>query len=462
MIENRIPMHRLRNRQFTSFLEETMHRKMPSETQIRSYVDKDYDKELEMIRKELTEQYFWISFDETTDATGRAVGLVLAAKLSKENATLPFIISCDELSEVNNKTVSQLILQSLSKVFPNGIPFNRVLLFLSDGASFIGLAFETLHELFTKMQHVICVVHGLNRVAEQVRAQYADVNILIGSVKALFCKARERVRAYQSALPGVPLPPEPIITRFSSWLKAVRFYALYLEVITPFIENVDPEISVFIEEAQEAIRAPSLKEEIATISAHYDFLVDIICKLENRNLSLSDSLDIVESVHARLTTAPGKKGQTILLRYNSVFFNNKGLKELIKIRLILDNQGTEKDIFNHYTIDEILHFRFAPINSCEFERAFFQLKLLLSDRQRTFKMSNFGKHLAIEFHRTLKEQNKCLSIATDSATASSSSMSSSATMLSSLAHTEDIDLEDEFNDIAFDNYRLFDEENDDR
>lgn len=101
-------MYRLRARQFTLFLEDKMNRKLPGESQIRSYVDKEYERELEFMRKELSNEYLWISFDETTDAVGRAVGLVLASKLSQTQATTPFMISCMELVEVNNKSVSQV------------------------------------------------------------------------------------------------------------------------------------------------------------------------------------------------------------------------------------------------------------------------------------------------------------------------------------------------------------------
>ena len=139
-----------------------------------------------------------------------------------------------------------MILQSLSKLWPDGIPFNRILLFLSDGASYLTAAYATLHELFPKMIHITCVVHGLNRVAEKVRFLFPDVNALIASVKAVFCKARERTRAFHEMFPHVSLPPEPVITRFSSWLKAVRYYAIHLETITPLLESMDPEESVFI------------------------------------------------------------------------------------------------------------------------------------------------------------------------------------------------------------------------
>ena len=150
------------------------------------------------------------------------------------------------------------------------------------------------------------------------------------------------------------------------------------------------------------MRAPQLKADIAVISAHYDFLVDVIEKLENSYLALSESLDLFDSVSLRLASAPGIHGIAIRDKLKSVITKNTGLGELNKVRSVIEDQGISSDILKKYTIDEVLHLRFAPITSCDVERAFSHLKLLLTDRQQSFKLDNFGKHLAIEFHLAIR------------------------------------------------------------
>ena len=57
MIENRIPMHRLRQPQFTAFLEDVTHRKIPSEIHIRNFIKTKYNKEITKLTKDLENEY---------------------------------------------------------------------------------------------------------------------------------------------------------------------------------------------------------------------------------------------------------------------------------------------------------------------------------------------------------------------------------------------------------------------
>jgi hypothetical protein len=40
----------------------------------------------------------------------------------------------------------------------------------------------------------------------------------------VFLKAPTRVQRYRELLPEKPLPPEPILTRWGTWLNAALFY----------------------------------------------------------------------------------------------------------------------------------------------------------------------------------------------------------------------------------------------
>jgi hypothetical protein len=72
---------------------------------------------------------------------------------------------------------------------------------------------ESLAIFYPRMIHFTCLAHGLNRVAETIRAEYPLVNELIASTKKVFKKAPSRVAKYKEILPHTALPPEPILTR---------------------------------------------------------------------------------------------------------------------------------------------------------------------------------------------------------------------------------------------------------
>ena len=65
------------------------------------------------------------------------------------------------------------------------------------------------------------MAHLLYNSAEKVRAYFEDVDRLISSVKAATVKNASR----RSLFSNVGLPPQPVVTRWGTWLYAATFYA---------------------------------------------------------------------------------------------------------------------------------------------------------------------------------------------------------------------------------------------
>jgi hypothetical protein len=73
------------------------------------------------------------------------------------------------------------------------------------------------------MVPLTCLVHGLHRVAEEIRGNYPDVDNFISNVKKIFLKAPLRVEKFKQA-PSQPLPPKAVLTRWRTWLDAAMCY----------------------------------------------------------------------------------------------------------------------------------------------------------------------------------------------------------------------------------------------
>jgi hypothetical protein len=71
----------------------------------------------------------------------------------------------------------------------------------------------------------------LNLVAETIRRSYENEDRLIANVKKIFVKAPLRVEVYKERVKEVPLPPEPVLTRWRTWFEAAVFYSKYFEPI---------------------------------------------------------------------------------------------------------------------------------------------------------------------------------------------------------------------------------------
>lgn len=117
---------------------------------------------------------------------------------------------------------------------------------------------EDLKIFYPHMLHLTYLAHGLHR-AEEVRLYFPSVNKLISSVKKVFLKAPLWVECYKKRLENVPLPPEPILIRWSTWLKAAVFYATHFDVINEIIQSFDSDDAASIASVQEVLKKTSLR-----------------------------------------------------------------------------------------------------------------------------------------------------------------------------------------------------------
>ncbi|RLU16051.1 hypothetical protein DMN91_011809 [Ooceraea biroi] len=85
LISADIPLYKMRNQNFVSFLEKYTQHKVPSETTLRTNSVKDlYKATIENIKSCVKNHFLWISIDETTDATGRYVANIIIGILDSE------------------------------------------------------------------------------------------------------------------------------------------------------------------------------------------------------------------------------------------------------------------------------------------------------------------------------------------------------------------------------------------
>ena len=128
------------------------------------------------------------------------------------------------LGKTNHSAIARFVNDSLRLLWPSEMENNcaKVLLLVTDSASYMLKAAKALQVFYSNLIHVTCLAHGLHRIAEKIRELFPAVNDLI--TKKLFLKAPAHVQVYKDCPPEVPLPPEPVVTRSGTWLSAVSFY----------------------------------------------------------------------------------------------------------------------------------------------------------------------------------------------------------------------------------------------
>ncbi|KAL4092194.1 hypothetical protein QTP88_026736 [Uroleucon formosanum] len=115
--------------------------------------------------------------------------------------------------------------------------------------------------------HLTCLAHEIHRVCETIRAEYTTIDKMIANVKKIFLKAPSRTLKLREMFPNLPLPPKPVLTRWTTWLTAVTYYVDNFNSIKSVISELDDE-SDLIKKAKELFDNQNLKNDLAYIKMH--------------------------------------------------------------------------------------------------------------------------------------------------------------------------------------------------
>lgn len=404
-----IPWTQIKNPIFNNFIKNCISGKfckvcIPDESFLRrTTLDIAYKEKMHQIRTELANARIYVSVDESSDANGRQIGNVMVGALLKEKISTPHIISSFWLDEVNNVTISTLIKIALEKLWGNDHnKHDKVLLLLTDGVAYMLKAGKNLKTLFPNLVHVTCLAHGVNRVAEQVRLLFPAVNNLIAYTKKVFRKSPKRIRTFRQMLPTVPLPPQPTIIRWGTWINAACYYHKYLPEIKRVIQTFPNRDSMYILKVQRAMNDLNILNDLKWINNNISIIPNTIKQLQNQNLSLDASLNIVHKLKVHLSKLRlHPQGKVIHNKYQNVLKKNVGILTLNNLNNLISGREVElpntEQIHNHYEL-----FRFAPITTVDLERSFSWMKWILSPRRRSLKSENLEKMLIVYYENYIK------------------------------------------------------------
>lgn len=399
LISANIPWAKLKNPIFRHFLEKYTSKSIPNESTLRkNYLGPFYKETLSEIRDIIGDLHIWFAVDETTDITGRYIANLLVGVLKCDASSQPYLIACRELQKTNHSTVSRFINDGLKLLWPLGGHDENVILMLSDAAPYMVKTAEVLKVFYPNIIHVTCVAHMLNRVAEKVRDIHPKVNKLINNVKKSFLKAPSRVQVYKELLPGVPLPPEPIITRWGTWIGAVIFTSQNFEGIKSVFESLNDD-SACVQTCKELLNLNSVKNDLTFIQVHFSNLVRAITNLEASNLTLIQSLDIVKTIISELTNIQGEKGMIIKTKVTQLYQKNKGYQVMEKIGLV-QSGNNEEQLPENLTPSLVADMKNAPLTSVDVERSFSLYKYILTDRRTNLTPEHMEQYIIVNsFHR---------------------------------------------------------------
>lgn len=150
---------------------------------------------------------------------------MIIGTLCSDNSGKTFLLSYEVLDKGNYQTICKLFNNSLFLLWPYGLRRNDVLLFITDTAPYMVKAARFLDIFYKNMIHLTCFAHGLHLIAEEIHKNFLKVDNLIYIGEKIFLKASPRVLFLKTELPDIPLPLQPIITRWGTWLEVAIYYS---------------------------------------------------------------------------------------------------------------------------------------------------------------------------------------------------------------------------------------------
>lgn len=202
---------------------------------------------------------------------------------------------------------------------------------------------------------------------------------------------------FKTEAPDLPLPPEPVITRWGTWINAAIYYCKHFEIIFNIVNKLDSEDALSIKNAKKYLATPHIKNDLVYIKSNFSSLTTSITKLQTEGMSLADSIEIIDNVSVAMKRLTGTTGKNICTKMENVLKKNVGLAMLKKIKNILSGELIDmKDLPEDLDINDLTYFKYAPITSVNVERSFSAYKTLLTNNRRSFKVDNIKKLLIIQ------------------------------------------------------------------
>ncbi|PSN31351.1 hypothetical protein C0J52_25994 [Blattella germanica] len=285
-------------------------------------------------------------------------------------------------------------------LWTNGIQHEDVLLFVTDAATYMIKAAKSIKDFYPKMVHITCLAYGLHRVAEDVRSYFPQVDALISNVKKILVKSPSRREHFKALAPGIPLPPQPIITRWGTWLEACFYFCEHFQTVKSFVNSLSTEDARAIRTAQEVFKDDEMEGKLAYIKTNFGSLPSAIDRLQERGIALGKSIALVKDVQEKLDSVVGDIGEKVSMKIRSVLDKNPGYKTVCTIVKVLSGESFKTaQIQDKLTPSDLSLFKYAPVVSAEVERSFSMYNNVLADNRRSFSFQNLRMYTVIYCNR---------------------------------------------------------------
>jgi hypothetical protein len=174
--------------------------------------------------------------DETCDANGKAIMNLILIPSNYPNggeSLNSILLDTIELKECNSQSVAKEVINSLNQ---KSISFDKMFGFVSDNCSYMIGAFKIISIICTNAIHMTCWSHIFDLIAQTFYKSFSKTDKFVANMKKSFNHKRKMCRYFKNSIHK--MPPKPVKTRWTSWLKTVKEHSINFEKYKTLFEII--------------------------------------------------------------------------------------------------------------------------------------------------------------------------------------------------------------------------------
>ena len=369
-LQSDIPLHKL-NAEPLQKLFKSIKKPLPSQTNSWKCVDLIAESQMRLIKETVAERKVFLVVDES-DIKGQKYVNSLIGTI--DNPSVTYLVGCKPIDSSPNAAMICQVIDDILKDL--SISRENFVLLLSDAARYMISAGTTLKVMYPNLFTVTCIAHLLHNCALRVKSHFQDVDYLIASIKAATVKNKSRRDLFRE----IGQPPQPVVTRWGSWIEAALYYAENIIKVTEIVNSFEDD-GVLVRKAKESLACPTLRSSLLSIYRCYSKLSELIGKLESTKYTIEDAIRDMPALDFGEDVCGLKLYLDKRLESNEIFAIHQMKNQTVSPKtyaLLLNCQPT----------------------SCSVERSFSLLGKLLA-KDRNFNVANVQKYICVLYNKFL-------------------------------------------------------------
>ena len=251
---------------------------VPSESSCCEHVDKLAVDDKQRFKERLHSKNTFLIVDESEINGSKYLNILIGDTVVPETT---YVLDCSIVETVNQQVVTVKIDNALKKL---DIQRHNFVLLLSDAAHYMTACTAALKLLYLRVFHVTCMTHLLHNCTEKVRSHFQQVDSFIAKIKAVTVKNNNRRNKFNE----IGTPPQPVLTRWGTWLNAAEYYAKNLVKVREIVNAFEGD-GILVSKVKAAVNDPNIAKLLAQIHHDYQVLPKMIQKIESSKYTTKEA-----------------------------------------------------------------------------------------------------------------------------------------------------------------------------